>query len=119
MTDIRKLDDPTLEAEPCDNCGIMLISVERHTAPCGAICGSGSAIGRPVDTRMDEPTHDRLWDGPPETDGHYHGECPNGCFKDCCEPPGNLCGLKCLRCFGCCVCGYIHDPKTPHRGFGS
>lgn len=47
----------------------------------------------------EEEMHDRPWEGPPETDGHYHGVCPKGCFAKCCDPPGNLCGDECQKCF--------------------
>jgi hypothetical protein len=93
--------------KPCPNCGV--VAHGRHNAPCGAVCGFGSAMGPGFS--HDEKTHDRPWEGPPETDGHYHGECPNGCFKDCCNPPGNLCGPSCHRCFACRLCDYVHDPK--------
>lgn len=47
----------------------------------------------------DKLCHIPPWDGPPETDGHYHGTCPNGCFDKCCGTPGNLCGPSCQTCF--------------------
>ncbi len=112
-----KIDASMLEARTCDNCSTPLVT-GRHNAPCGAVCGMGCAIGRPAGVSPNEKTHDRPWEGPPETDGHYHGECPNGCFKDCCKPVGNLCGPKCQQCFGCPVCGYVHAAETPHIGSG-
>lgn len=115
--DIQKMDDPNLEAEPCSACGTLLVHEGRHKAPCGATCISGSRIGDGYDPN--EKVHTPPFDGPPETDGHYHGECPNGCFKDCCKEPGKLCGLRCLHCFGCKVCGYIHEVGERHRGPGS
>ena len=112
--DIRKMDDPTLEAEPCEACGTILVAECRHKAPCGAICIAGSAIGADR-INHNEKMHVPPRDLPPETDGHYHGECPNGCFKDCCKEPGKLCGERCLQCFGCKVCGYIHPSGMPHH----
>jgi len=106
----------------CNGCGAIVSCEERgswvvplrHQAPCGAVCVAGSANGDGFDPK--EPRHDPPWNGPPETDGHYHGECPKGCFKDCCNPPGNLCGPKCLQCFGCRVCGYLHAPEEKCKG---
>lgn len=90
----------------CHGCGTLFSGeIVRHKAPCGATCRVGCALGEGFS--HDEKTHDPSWDGP-ETDGHYHGQCPNGCFKDCCKPAGNLCGPSCLQCFGCRMCGHIH-----------
>lgn len=97
-------------SEPCWNCGTeieqvglgAIQTVGRHKAPCGAICGSGWGINVPEgESRYprEEDLHIRPWEGPALTDGHYHGTCPNGCFKDCCNPKGNLCGEECQKCF--------------------
>lgn len=96
----------------CHGCGLEGVS-GRHLAPCGVVCAIGSALGDGY--THDEPHHSPPCNLSPETDGHYHGECPAGCFKDCCKPPGNLCGPKCLQCFGCDECGYIHAAEEPHR----
>lgn len=86
----------------CWNCGAVGAFSGRHRAPCGAVCSSGCLVDVPEgeERHLPENTlHVKPWDGPPETDGHYHGTCPNGCFKDCCSPPGNHCGDKCQQCF--------------------
>jgi hypothetical protein len=87
------------------------LSIQRHKAPCGVICSCGCRNGEGY--RHDEPRHEVPWNGPPETDGHYHGACPAGCFVNCCKPRGNLCGPKCLQCFGCKSCGFIHAVNEP------
>lgn len=66
----------------------------RHNAPCGIICVMSRALGEGY--RFGEKVHDSPWEG---QDGHYHGTCPNGCFDKCCDPPGNLCGPSCQKCF--------------------
>lgn len=110
----------------CRSCGTMVstkecaplrnLVMQRHKAPCGATCGAGCVNGEGY--TYDEKTHNAPWEGHPETDGHYHGECPNGCFKDCCNPPGNLCGPTCQLCFACRKCDHVHplqDACAPDR----
>lgn len=90
----------------CD-CGTKMVVVDgyiqRHFAPCGAICLHGCMNGDKATTekinRRELQLHEAPWEGPEDTDGHYHGKCPNNCFVSCCNPPGNLCGKDCQRCF--------------------
>lgn len=88
--------------KPCWNCGTHLATPGRHVAPCGAVCQAGCALNVPEGEKLhleEKELHIRPWEGPPETDGHYHGECPKGCFTNCCTPKGNHCGPTCQHCF--------------------